>query len=174
MKRAAVALTRRCCAAFIFIAVLSMPVVAQTLPDSPGAEVVRARCVTCHEADLIVQQRLTRGGWEREVDKMVRWGALVSSSERGPMLDYLARHFFATRPAASQQLPDTASAGQATYRRTCLTCHEGDLVEQQRLTKAGWTREVEKMVRWGAPVPAAEKDGLVDFLTARHGPPSQR
>jgi sulfite oxidase len=52
--------------------------------------------------------------------------------------------------------------------RACLTCHERDLIAQQRLTRAGWTREVEKMIRWGAPVSDAEKTALIDFLTGRY------
>jgi hypothetical protein len=64
-----------------------------------------------------------------------------------------------------------ATAGtEAVYKRACLTCHEDDLIEQQRLTKIGWTREVDKMIRWGAVVPEAEKDALVDYLAARYPP----
>ncbi|MBL8168879.1 MAG: hypothetical protein JNJ50_12025, partial [Acidobacteria bacterium] len=48
--------------------------------------------------------------------------------------------------------------------------HEIDLTAQQRLTKPGWTREVEKMVRWGASVTDAEKGPLVDYLFATYGP----
>ncbi len=136
-------------------------VIAQSLPEGPGADVTRARCVSCHEADLIVQQRLSRAGWEREVDKMVRWGAVVEPSERTPLVEYLARHF-APKPEVSH-----ASAGEGTYKRACLTCHEGDLVDQQRLTRTGWTREVDKMIRWGAVVPDADKEALIDFLTSR-------
>ncbi len=60
--------------------------------------------------------------------------------------------------------------GDAVFQRACLSCHGRDLVEQQRLTHGGWTREVDKMIRWGAQVPDADKDTLVRFLTARHGP----
>jgi hypothetical protein len=42
------------------------------------------------------------------------------------------------------------------------------LIAQQRLTRAGWVREVEKMIRWGAPVNEAEKSVLVDFLADRY------
>lgn len=101
---------------------------------------------------------------------MVRWGAVVEASERGPMLDYLTRHFSLT----PSHVPEKTTAGETTYRRACLTCHEGDLVEQQRLARSAWTREVEKMVRWGATVSDPEKEGLVDFLTARYGPRPRR
>ncbi|MPY91010.1 MAG: hypothetical protein GEU99_24245 [Luteitalea sp.] len=72
---------------------LSTAAGAQTLPDGPGADMVRARCLSCHEADLIIQQRLTRTGWEREVDKMVRWGAAVPEADKDALVGFLAaRH----------------------------------------------------------------------------------
>jgi cytochrome c553 len=151
----------------IVVAALLASAQAQELPAGPGRETVVTRCVTCHEADLIVQQRLTRVGWGREVDKMVRWGAVVEAAEREPMLDYLSAHF--TPKPVPAHIVSTAGT-EASYKRACLTCHEDDLVEQQRLSRIGWTREVEKMIRWGAVVPDAEKDALIDYLAARFPP----
>lgn len=58
----------------------------------------------------------------------------------------------------------------AAYRSGCLGCHNEDLIKGQKLTRAQWEREVEKMVRWGAQVPAEQKTGLIDYLTARFKP----
>jgi cytochrome c5 len=140
---------------------------AQDLPSGPGQEVVAARCLTCHEADLITQQRLSRAGWGRELDKMVRWGAVVDAGEREPMLDYLAAHF--TPAPVASHIVATAGA-EGIYKRACFTCHEDDLIEAQRLTRAGWTREVEKMIGWGAVVPDADKEALIEYLAARYPP----
>jgi cytochrome c5 len=139
----------------------------QELPPGPGRDAVTTRCLSCHESDLIVQQRLTRAAWGRSVDKMVRWGAVVEADEREPMLDYLSAHFAPT-PAAAHLVATAGS--EAIYKRACLTCHEDDLVESQRLSRAGWVRTVDKMVRWGADVPASDKDALVDYLAARYPP----
>jgi hypothetical protein len=49
----------------------------------------RSTCVVCHEDDLILQQRLTRAQWDRELDKMTGWGARVSPEDRAMFLDYL-------------------------------------------------------------------------------------
>ena len=54
---------------------------------------MKASCVGCHGEDIIAGQRLTRAQWEREIDKMVRWGAAVKPEERPAMIDFLARHF---------------------------------------------------------------------------------
>ena len=134
------------------------------LPEGDGAEVVRSRCLTCHGADLIVSQRLDESGWGREVDKMVRWGAAVTEPERKPLVAYLARTF-ALVPAVSHAL---AGEGEAVFKRACLICHGADLAQSQRLSPIGWTREVEKMMRWGAKVTDAEKAALVEYLASLH------
>jgi hypothetical protein len=72
----------------------------QDLPEGKGAELARERCVSCHEADLIVSQRLSRQGWTREVEKMIRWGAVVNDAEKEPLVDYLFSNF-GPRPLAA-------------------------------------------------------------------------
>jgi cytochrome c5 len=140
----------------------------QDLPEGKGVELARDRCVTCHEADLIVSQRLSRQGWTREVEKMIRWGAVASDSEKEVLIDYFAAHF-KPRSSASAQAAG-ADPGKQIFEEKCLLCHEADLTEQQRLSRQGWTREVEKMVRWGAVVTDAEKEPLVDYLFKNFGP----
>ncbi len=140
----------------------SAPPDAQAWPDTPGGALVRSRCLVCHQTDLIQQQRLTRDGWQREVDKMVRWGAKVDGdAERQALIDALAS-------AEGSRAPDAEAAarrGEVVFNRQCTVCHQTDLVAQQRLTTAGWAREVDKMVRWGAAVAdPADKAALVDYL----------
>jgi cytochrome c5 len=150
------------------------------LPESAGVELVRAQCLNCHESDLIVSQRLSKAGWTRELDKMIRWGAIVKDSDKEPMIEYLTRHF-GQRPLKAPTVqtpaaPDVSSVerGKAIYENRCLLCHENDLTAQQRLTRAGWVREVEKMIRWGATVTDAEKDPLVDYLFKNYGPRARK
>ena len=153
--------------ALILIVLAGSTVTAQQpLPAGAGLDVLNRRCVSCHEADIISGQKLSLTGWTNSVAKMVRWGATITPEERELLQPYLAQHF-APRPVASH--PAT-TAGEATYKRVCLTCHEADIVEQQKLTPTGWTRSVEKMMRWGATVSDAEKQPLVDYLAARFGP----
>ena len=77
-------------------------------------------------------------------------------------------------PPAPGVLKSTAQTGPQppadpdTLTRSCLICHDRDLIAQQRLTRAGWGREVDKMIRWGAPVTDPEKQGLVEFLADRY------
>ncbi len=142
----------------------------QDLPEGKGVELARDRCVGCHEADLIVAQRLSRQGWIREVEKMIRWGAVASDSEKEILIDYFAAHF---KPRSTASAPMAgADPGKQIFEEKCLLCHEADLTEQQRLSRPGWTREVEKMVRWGAVVTDTEKEPLIDYLFKNFGPRS--
>ncbi|HZT33944.1 MAG TPA: sulfite oxidase [Bryobacteraceae bacterium] len=64
---------------------------AESLPTFPPE--VKASCVGCHGEDMMAGQRLTRAQWERELDKMTRWGASVKPADRPAILDFLAGHF---------------------------------------------------------------------------------
>ena len=136
------------------------------LPDGDGAELTRERCLICHGTELISQQRLNRAGWEREADKMIRWGAALTEEEKAAVVDYLARTF----PPRKPQAPASDDQGRGIFESRCLACHTALLAQQQRLDRAGWTREVDKMIRWGAAIGDAEKERLVDYLASHSGP----
>lgn len=146
--------------------VLILVAAPSVLAQSPGADVLTRRCVSCHESDIITSQKLSLAGWTNSVNKMVRWGAVITPAERDVLQPYLAANF-GPRPAASHA---TGEAGAASYQRACLTCHDADIIGQQKLSRTGWTRSVEKMMRWGATVSADEKDPLIDYLSSRFGP----
>jgi hypothetical protein len=58
-----------------------------------------AACTECHEARIILQQRLSKGAWTKEVDKMTKWGALVDAADRDALIDYLSTNFSPDKPA---------------------------------------------------------------------------
>jgi mono/diheme cytochrome c family protein len=154
---------------FALTAIFDVRLVAQdapALPPGPSSQLVASKCLTCHGADLILQQRLARTGWIRELDKMIRWGATMSETERDAAADYLA----ASLPVVETGTPPRNADGRGVFERRCLSCHGGDIVEQQRLARPGWVREVEKMIRWGATVPENERDALIEYLTSAFGP----
>jgi cytochrome c5 len=153
--------------------VLGSVVAAQELPAGPGADVLKTRCVSCHEADIITSQKLSLSGWTNSVAKMIRWGSQITPQEREVLQPYLAAHF-GPKPAASHVSTEPnaalAPSAEGTYKRACLSCHDADIIEQQKLSKAGWTNSVNKMVRWGAAVPEPERQPLVDYLFSRFPP----
>jgi cytochrome c5 len=74
----------------------SLPVLGtrfHSLPAGGGKQIVEASCLPCHSADMLVQQRLTEKQWTAEVDKMIRWGAVMKESDKPAIVAYLAKNF---------------------------------------------------------------------------------
>jgi hypothetical protein len=71
------------------------------LPPAPAQVKVRTACTECHDSGIILQQRLTKKAWTKEVDKMIKWGALVDPADRDAFIDYLSTNFPAEKPPAS-------------------------------------------------------------------------
>ena len=67
--------------------------VLRPLPDGPAKTVADAACLSCHSADMIRQQRLTRKQWEANVTKMIGWGAVVPDDQKNALVDYLFQNF---------------------------------------------------------------------------------
>jgi len=63
-------------------------------------------------------------------------------------------------PATSQ----TAAPPPPTAFRNCTVCHNDDVIRQQRLTRAQWTAEINKMTGWGARGDDAGRNALLDYL----------
>lgn len=72
------------------------------------------------------------------------------------------------RPGYTADLPPGAMQAKATA--ACTECHEARIILQQRLSKAAWTKEVDKMTKWGALVDPADRDALIDYLSANFSP----
>lgn len=64
------------------------------LPDAAGREEVFAYCGACHSMQLVVQQGLTRHGWEEILEWMIdeQGMAQLEVEEEKLVLDYLAEH----------------------------------------------------------------------------------
>jgi mono/diheme cytochrome c family protein len=135
---------------------------SRDLPAGQGADTVRARCISCHGIELIVQQQLTHEGWLREVEKMTSWGAVIASGEHDALLDYLATSF-GVEPARTADGTTTKGAA-ALLQARCQTCHDLRLIEQQRLDADGWARELDKMIGWGAALTDSERAILIEHL----------
>jgi hypothetical protein len=76
------------------------------LPPGPVQAKVRTACLECHDANIIVQQRLSKPAWTKEVDKMIKWGALVDAADRDAFIDYLSTNFPPDKPPA--EMPKSA------------------------------------------------------------------
>ena len=74
----------------------------------------------------------------------------------------------------TQLAPLPEGEGKAIAEQACLQCHSTSMVLQQRLTEKQWTASVDKMIRWGAALPADRKDALIAYLAAHFGPDNDR
>ena len=88
-------------AAVIVLAILGARVLSAQSPDlPPGAAQVKLRtaCTECHDSRIIIQQRLSKKAWSKELDKMIKWGALVDAADRDAFIDYLSINFPPEKP----------------------------------------------------------------------------
>ena len=83
----------------------------EQLPAGPMQEKATAACLSCHEARIIVQQRLSKAAWTREMDKMAKWGAEVDPQDRDALIDYFSANFGPDQPA--YVAPKTAGASKS-------------------------------------------------------------
>lgn len=72
-------------------------------------------------------------------------------------------------PPSAPPIAWPAGAGKVLVETRCLFCHHGELIATQRLTPTQWGKEVDKMVKWGAPLSPAENVVLAAYL-AKHYP----
>lgn len=78
---------------------------------------------------------------------------------------------FATAQMALAEPPKwPEGTGRSLVQRNCLICHSAELIQGQRLSRETWLKEVEKMAGWGSPIPAQEREALVDYLFEHYSP----
>jgi hypothetical protein len=87
---------------------------AVLLPAGPVQEKATAACTSCHDARIIVQQRLSQAAWTREMDKMIKWGAQIDSKDRDALIDYFSSNFGPDQ--AAYEAPRTAAKAVARPR----------------------------------------------------------
>src|ERR1700733_3566072 len=95
----------------VITATVSLTVFAQQptgkfVEDLPGGAMqakAATSCLECHEARIILQQRLSKGAWTKEVDKMTKWGAVVDAADRDALIDYLSTNFSPDKPPYDPQ-----------------------------------------------------------------------
>jgi mono/diheme cytochrome c family protein len=57
--------------------------------------------------------------------------------------------------------------GQKEEARSCIPCHSLRLIHSQRLSKAAWNKELDKMAGWGTIV--NDREALLEYLIANYG-----
>ena len=65
----------------------------QSLPESPGKDLVEAVCTECHTTERIVAKHMSREDWQAKVLEMLQEDPDVTQPERDRIVDYLAKTF---------------------------------------------------------------------------------
>jgi sulfite oxidase len=63
----------------------------------------------------------------------------------------------------------SATPQPAALKNACMVCHDDDVIRQQRLTRAQWDREIDKMTKWGAELKKDDREGILDYLFSNFG-----
>ena len=63
--------------------------------------------------------------------------------------------------------PAVVARGQKEEARSCIPCHSLRLIHSQRLSKATWNKELDKMAGWGTVI--TDRDALLEYLVANFG-----
>ena len=61
----------------------------------------------------------------------------------------------------------TLDRGQKEEARSCVPCHSLRLIHSQRLSRATWSKELDKMAGWGMRY--QDRDALLEYLVANYG-----
>jgi mono/diheme cytochrome c family protein len=61
----------------------------------------------------------------------------------------------------------TLERGQKEEAHTCVACHSLRLIHSQRLPRATWNKELDKMAGWGTKF--TDRDALLEYLVANYG-----
>lgn len=95
------------------LTICSSPLLRAQSPELPPGAIqpkVTTACTECHESRIILQQRLSKAAWTKEVDKMIKWGALVDPADRSAFIDYLSANFPPDKPA--EPMPRSSGANK--------------------------------------------------------------
>lgn len=75
----------------------------------------------------------------------------------------------ATKVAWSQGAALPQDEGDNLVQWRCTFCHSMDAPSLPRLDRSGWTEIVDRMIRWGAPLPPEEREIVIRYLVRHFG-----
>ena len=76
-------------------------------------------------------------------------------------------------PAAAQQAELPQTPGWELVVR-CVMCHSVEIAVQQRLGPEGWSDTLDRMIKYGAPIPPEDKQRLMVYLLRHFRDPAGR
>jgi cytochrome c2 len=76
-------------------------------------------------------------------------------------------------PTAAQDVAIPKTPGWELVMR-CVMCHSVEVAVQQRFGPEGWSDTLDRMIRYGAPIPPEDKQQLMAYLLQHYRDPNGR
>jgi hypothetical protein len=75
--------------------------------------------------------------------------------------------------ASAQNTPIPQTPGWELVMR-CVICHSVEVAVQQRFGPRGWSDTLDRMIKYGAPIPPEDKETLLVYLLRYYRDPDGR
>lgn len=92
----------------VLLCSVAVALAADSQSSDRGRQEEQRSCSPCHSVRLVDSQRLSRAAWEKEIKKMIGWGAVVPDKEL--LLDYLFREYNDSKPVPKPELSGDGTA----------------------------------------------------------------
>lgn len=76
-------------------------------------------------------------------------------------------------PSAAQDAEIPRTPGWELVMR-CVICHSVEIAVQQRFGPEGWSDTLDRMIKYGAPIPPEDKQALMAYLLRHYRDPNGR
>jgi hypothetical protein len=78
---------------------------------------------------------------------------------------------FRVHSLSAQEVPIPRTPGWELVMR-CVICHSVEIAVQQRLGPQGWSETLDRMIKYGAPIPPEDKAKLMTYLLQHYRDPA--
>ena len=85
----------------------------------------------------------------------------------------LAVALVAAPVAQAQEVETPKTPGWELVMR-CVICHSVEIAVQQRFGPEGWSETLDRMIKYGAPIPPEDKAQLLAYLLRHYRDPNGR
>lgn len=97
----------------LLLCAASVALAADSQSVDPGKQEEQRSCSPCHSVRLVDSQRLSQKAWDKELTKMIGWGAVVPDREL--LLNYLSREYSDAKPVPKPELSGDGTAQQTKH-----------------------------------------------------------
>ena len=77
-------------------------------------------------------------------------------------------------PSARAQSPPIPQTDGWELIMRCVICHSVEIAVQQRFGPGGWSDTLDRMIKYGAPIPPDDKAKLMTYLLRHYRDPDGR